>query len=159
VTGDVAWGGNWFFLTKEIGIEVTAKNIGTLTDAGMRIRAALEANNITGEDGGEIDHIEIFGPPERADADSRNFVLCPGGAYDRSPCGTGTSAKLACLFDEGLLAEGGEWRQESIIGSLFSGRISKRGDELIPTITGRAFITGDAQLLLEDDDPFRLGIR
>lgn len=158
VTGDIAWGGNWFFLTQDVGVDVSAANISSLSDVATRIRSALAEQGICGEDGGEIDHIEIFGPPERVDADSRNFVLCPGGAYDRSPCGTGTSAKLACLVADGKISDGEIWRQESIIGSLFEGVIYRRGGEMIPRITGRAFITGDAQLLLDEDDPFRFGI-
>lgn len=109
--------------------------------------------------GGEIDHVELFGPPVRRDADSRNFVLCPGKAYDRSPCGTGTSAKMACLFADGKLKEGQAWRQESIIGSLFTGSVRREGDRLIPSIAGSAHITGEATLILDPGDPFRYGIR
>jgi 4-hydroxyproline epimerase len=106
-----------------------------------------------------LDHVELFGPPQTAGAHSRNFVLCPGKAYDRSPCGTGTSAKLACLAADGKLAEGAPWVQESIIGSMFTGVFRRQGDQIVPTITGTAFVNAEATLLLDDQDPFRWGIR
>ena len=121
VTGDVAWGGNWFFLTEAAPCAITARQHPRLTDAARRIRAALRRDGVTGRDGGEIDHIEFFGPAPPG-ADARNFVLCPGGAYDRSPCGTGTSAKLACLAAAGALAPGAPWVQESVIGGRFMAR-------------------------------------
>jgi 4-hydroxyproline epimerase len=158
VTGDIAWGGNWFFLCQDHGLAVTFANRDALTDLSWRIRLALTEAGITGRDGGEIDHVELFGPPERPDADSKNFVLCPGKAYDRSPCGTGTSAKLACLFADGKLAPGAVWRQESIIGSVFEGSVEVEGDALVPTITGSAYITAEAKLILDAADPFRMGI-
>ena len=160
VTGDVAWGGNWFFLVNEHTQDLRLANIDPLLDFTGRIRRGLDQAGITGDDGGVIDHIDLFGPPTRPDADSRNFVLCPGGAYDRSPCGTGTSAKLACLAADGKLAPGAVYRQESIIGSLFTGSYEAgRGDQIIPTIRGTAFINAEATLLLQPDDPFRMGIR
>lgn len=160
VTGDVAWGGNWFFLVKDSPIALTGANIRPLTDLTLRIRAGLETAGVTGKDGAWIDHIELFGPPESAEADSRNFVLCPGGAYDRSPCGTGCSAKLACLAADGLLKPGETYLQESVIGSTY--RISYRpGDRggVIPTVTGQAFVTSDANLIFNPADPYRTGIR
>lgn len=158
VRGDIAWGGNWFYLLSEHGQELAFGNIERLTAYTWAIRRALEDQAITGAASGLIDHIELFGPPTRADCDSRNFVLCPGKAYDRSPCGTGTSAKMACLFADGKLKEGQEWRQESIIGSRFVGRIRRDGDRVIPTISGRAFITAESTLVIDDRDPFRHGI-
>ncbi|SHE54442.1 4-hydroxyproline epimerase [Microbulbifer donghaiensis] len=159
VRGDIAWGGNWFFLVSEHRQVLDADNSDTLTDYCWRIRQALEREGVCGENGGEIDHIELFGPPsDPAKADSRNFVLCPGKAYDRSPCGTGTSAKLACLYADRLLEEGQLWRQESIIGSVFEGRIRVDGDKLIPTITGSAYISAETRLVLEPEDPFVHGI-
>ncbi|MGH7140242.1 MAG: proline racemase family protein, partial [Pirellulales bacterium] len=158
VTGDVAWGGNWFFLVHDHRERLDAGNIERLTDVTWRIRQALAQQNITGAGGQEIDHIELFGPPHEAKADSRSFVLCPGKAYDRSPCGTGTSAKLACLHADGKLQAGQIWRQESIIGSLFEGSVRLAGDHLIPRITGTAYITAEATLLLDRRDPFRTGI-
>jgi proline racemase len=160
VTGDVAWGGNWFFLVKDSLIALTGANIRPLTDLTLKIRAGLEKAGVTGKDGAWIDHIELFGPPESAQADSRNFVLCPGGAYDRSPCGTGCSAKLACLAADRLLAPGEIYLQESVIGSTY--RISYQpGDKggVIPTITGQAFVTSDANLIFNPADPYRSGIR
>lgn len=159
VRGDIAWGGNWFFLVSEHSQVLAAGNTDALSDYCWRIRQALERNGITGDNGGEIDHIELFGPPsDPATADSRNFVLCPGKAYDRSPCGTGTSAKLACLHADGLLKEGQIWRQESIIGSLFEGQLRVEREKLIPTISGNAYISAETKLVLEPEDPFVYGI-
>ena len=159
VVGDIAWGGNWFFLCRDAPYALTLENERELTDAGLKIQRALVDQEITGEDGGEIDHIEFFSEPESHDAHSRNFVLCPGGAYDRSPCGTGTSAKLACLASDGLLAEDTDWIQESVIGSRFVARYSRNDqDEIIPSITGRAFVCADATLIQQANDPFRNGI-
>ena len=157
ITGDVAWGGNWFFLTEIPGVDITVDNQDQLTSMAWSIRRTLEAENIRPPNG-EIDHIEIFSPPHSRDADSRNFVLCPGGAYDRSPCGTGTSAKLACLIASGKLQPGETWRQESICGSIFAGSAEMDGDKVIPTIRGSAFITGSATLHLDESDPFCWGI-
>ena len=158
VTGDVAWGGNWFFLVGDHGQELSLRNIEKLTDFSWRLRQALVRQGITGASGAEIDHIELFADSPSPNADSRNFVLCPGKAYDRSPCGTGTSAKLACLFADGKLAEGQTWRQESIVGSIFTGSIRRAGDALIPTIRGSAYITAESTLILDKSDPFRTGI-
>jgi 4-hydroxyproline epimerase len=156
VTGDVAWGGNWFFLVDNHGQELTLGNIERLTDLTWRIRQALVREGVTGRDGQEIDHIELFGPSTKAD--SKNFVLCPGKAYDRSPCGTGTSAKLACLAADGKLRPGQVWRQESIVGSVFEGTYEIVADALYPSITGTAYVTAEARLILEETDPFKLGI-
>ena len=155
--GDVAWGGNWFFLVHEHGEQVELANVERLTDVTWRIRQALGKHDITGAGGGEIDHIELFGPPSSAAADSRSFVLCPGKAYDRSPCGTGTSAKLACLYADGKLREGQVWRQESIVGSVFEGSVRIVDGQLIPRIHGTAYVTAEAMLVLDSEDPFRCG--
>ena len=157
VTGDVAWGGNWFFLVTEHSQRVTSDNLQALTQFTTAIQQALEAQGIRGSDGGVIDHIEVFAEDEQAD--SRNFVLCPGGAYDRSPCGTGTSAKLACLAADGKLQPGQVWRQASIIGSIFEASHEREGDKIIPTLRGRAHMSAEATLLIEQDDPFGWGIR
>ena len=161
VTGDIAWGGNWFFLCSDHQQELSVHRLRELTDCAVAIKSALTEHNITGRDGAAIDHIELLGPPSRADADSRNFVLCPGDAYDRSPCGTGTSAKLACLHADGKLKPGQIWRQESILGTLFEGQIQAPADAafVLPLITGEAFITGDTQLLFDAADPLRDGVR
>lgn len=158
-TGDVAWGGNWFFLVNDHGQDLTLANVERLTDFTWRIRQALVRDKVTGAGGQEIDHIELFGPPHDPANHSRNFVLCPGKAYDRSPCGTGTSAKLACLLADGKIREGDVWRQESIVGSVFEGSIRKAGAELIPSITGSAYVTGETTLLFDPEDPFRAGIK
>lgn len=158
ITGDIAWGGNWFFLIKEHSLTVELANLPALVHFTTSLRDTLRRNGITGAAGAEIDHIELFGPPQSPENHSRNFVLCPGGAYDRSPCGTGTSAKLACLWAEGKLQPGDVWRQESIVGSVFEGRIRLEGDQVIPRITGSAFITAEATLLLDPNDPFQWGL-
>jgi 4-hydroxyproline epimerase len=154
VAGAVAWGGNWFFLVEDHGQELKLSNVDKLTDYTWRSRQMINRLNFP-----EVDHIELFGPPTIPGAHSRNFVLCPGKAYDRSPCGTGTSAKLACLAADGKLAEGETWVQESIIGSTFSATFRRHGDEIIPTITGSAFINARSTLLLDERDPFQWGIR
>jgi 4-hydroxyproline epimerase len=158
VSGDVAWGGNWFFLTDAIPCAIEAANIAILTEAAQAIRRALVRARVTGREGGEIDHIELFGPSTTG-ADARNFVLCPGGAYDRSPCGTGTSAKLACLAAHGALAPGVSFVQESVIGSRFTGRYRcGENGAILPSITGRAWVTAEATLLADPSDPFPNGI-
>lgn len=156
VVGDVAYGGNWFFIihTDE---SLTLARVGELTHRTEAIMASLDSRGITGTDGARIDHVELSGPPRRPDADSRNFVLCPGGAYDRSPCGTGTSARMATLHARGLLQPGQRWRQESITGSLFTGWLEECDGKLIPHIQGRAWITGEVTLAFPADDPFRAG--
>jgi 4-hydroxyproline epimerase len=153
VTGDVAWGGNWFFLVKEPGANLSPSRIESLTADAWKIRQAVNAGGYP-----EVDHVEFFGPPHDAANHSRNFVLCPGKAYDRSPCGTGTSAKLACLAADGKLAPGEIWRQESVIGSVFEGSYEQDGTRISPLISGRAWVTAESVLLFAEDDPFRSGI-
>jgi 4-hydroxyproline epimerase len=157
--GDVAWGGNWFFLVQEHGEELSVANVERLTEVTWRIRLALREQGITGAAGSEIDHIELFGPPSVPGADSKSFVLCPGKAYDRSPCGTGTSAKLACLSADGKLREGEVWRQESIIGSVFEGSVRIVEGRLKPRIRGTAYVNAESTLLIDSADPFAMGIR
>ena len=156
VKGDIAWGGNWFFLIGKHPMKLELDNLAQLTEYTARVRSALSANNITGDAGAEIDHIELFSPT--SNADSRNFVLCPGIEYDRSPCGTGTSAKLACLYADGKLKEGQVWRQESITGTVFEGLVRVEGEKIIPIIRSSAYITAEIDLILDPDDPFRFGI-
>src|SRR5271155_5243728 len=158
VRGDVAWGGNWFFLTPNAPCDLEFANVGPLTAAATAIHDALVAQGVRGKDGALIDHVEFFGPARSNDANSRNFVLCPGGAYDRSPCGTGTSAKLACLHAEGKLRPGEVWVQESIIGSRFRATFELgRNRGVVPRIEGRAFICAESTLLDDPADPFRYG--
>ena len=158
VTGDIAWGGNWFFLVGDHGQELALSQVEALTEYAWRVRQALAAAGITGTNGQEINHVELFGPTDTPGAYSRNFVLCPGKAYDRSPCGTGTSAKLACLYADEKLAESEIWRQEGILGSYFDGMFTLIDGRIIPTITGRAFITAETTLIFDSLDPFRRGI-
>lgn len=158
VRGDVAWGGNWFFLVSEHGQRVASDNLAALTGYTTALRKALAAQGITGADGAEIDHIELFANDSEG-ADSRNFVLCPGNAYDRSPCGTGTSAKIACLAADGKLAPGEVWTQASVIGSRFEASYALEDGKVVPTLRGRAHISAEATLLIDDNDPFGWGIR
>jgi len=158
VVGDIAWGGNWFFLVGEHGWDLRLANRAELIAVTHAIRAALWEQGITGAGGATIDHIELFGAPEMAENSSRNFVLCPGASFDRSPCGTGTSAKMACLFADGKLAPGVAWRQEGILGTHFTGSVEAAGDGVLPTLTGRAWITAEATLRFEAGDPFAGGI-
>ena len=157
VHGDIAWGGNWFFLVSDHGQKLSADRIDELSEFTRAIRQALDTQGITGAENGLIDHIELFGPGSTG-TDSRNFVLCPGGAYDRSPCGTGTSAKLACMVEDGKLKPGDIWRQESIVGSVFEGSVDVVGDDIFPLIKGSAYVTSQARLLYDPEDPFRYGI-
>ena len=154
MSGDVAWGGNWFYLVENHGQTLSLANVESLTDVAWRIRKAVNENGFP-----EVDHVELFGPPVAPGANSRSFVLCPGKAYDRSPCGTGTSAKIACLAADGKLAEGAAWVQESILGSTFTGRYRMLDGAIIPSITGTAFVTAESTLILDENDPFIWGIR
>jgi 4-hydroxyproline epimerase len=156
VKGDIAWGGNWFFLIGDHPMELDMQNHAQLTDYTARVQSALSANKITGKGGAEIDHVELFSSTENAD--SRNFVLCPGIEYDRSPCGTGTSAKLACLYADGKLDEGQIWRQESITRTIFEGRVQIEGENIVPVIRGSAYITAELDLIMDPHDPLRFGI-
>jgi 4-hydroxyproline epimerase len=159
VVGDVAWGGNWFYITHADAVPVEMPHVDELTVFARAIQDALRAGGITGAHGGEIDHIEISAPPARPDADCRNYVLCSGGEYDRSPCGTGTSAKMAALHARGELPLGRRWRQEGIAGGLFTGWLTAGPDgALLPHIRGTAFVTGEATLRFDERDPFRFGI-
>jgi 4-hydroxyproline epimerase len=157
VTGDVAWGGNWFYLVTRHEQRLDLDNLDSLTDFTRRLRAGVNAAGYS-----QVDHVELFGPAAAPHARSRNFVLCPGDAYDRSPCGTGLSAKLACLAGDGSLEEGEPWVQESIVGSTFEGRYrwsDRAKGEIVPTIRGRAYVTAEASLHLDPADPFCWGIR
>jgi 4-hydroxyproline epimerase len=159
VTGDVAWGGNWFFLVNDHDQELEFEHLGKLMEFTLSIRESLARNGITGLDGHEIDHVELFTRSRLAGVDSKNFVLCPGNTYDRSPCGTGTSAKLACLVADGKLRERQIWRQESIVGSVFEGTVSVIDGVVHPKIKGSAFITAESDFIIDARDPFSMGIR
>lgn len=158
VRGDVAWGGNWFFLTSVAGTPLTLDHRAELLRISMKVRDALAIAGVTGDTAEVIDHVELFGPPTVAGADSRNFVLCPGTAYDRSPCGTGTSAKMAALHARGALACGEHWTQEGILGTTFTGWLTESPDGLVPSIVGNAWVTARSTLLFDPADPFRGGI-
>ncbi len=156
IHGDVAYGGNWFFLCHDHGLEVNMQNLEALTEFSWRVREQFTANGITGANGAEVDHVELFAATD--EADSKSFVLCPGKAYDRSPCGTGTSAKLACLYGDGKLQVGQTWKQQSVVGSIFEGSIQLDGDKIIPTITGEAWVMSEGTILVDERDPFGKGI-
>ncbi len=156
IHGDVAYGGNWFFLCHDHGLEVNMQNLEALTEFSWRVREQFTANGITGANGAEVDHVELFA--STPEADSKSFVLCPGKAYDRSPCGTGTSAKLACLYGDGKLQVGQIWKQQSVVGSIFEGSVQSDGDKIIPTITGEAWVMSEGTILVDERDPFATGI-
>ncbi len=159
VKGDVAWGGNWFFILSEHGQALELENVGRLTNYAGAIRRQLDGQGVRGPAGELIDHVELCGPPSNPElADGSNFVLCPGNAYDRSPCGTGTSAKLACLIEDGQLSPGAAWRQQGITGSVFEARGQIEDGRVVPTVTGSAHITAEATLLLDPDDPLVRGL-
>jgi len=160
IRGDVAWGGNWFFLVDGQGPAISENNIPALCAFATQLSEALWQAGITGAGGARVDHVELFAPPtDPANADSRNFVLCSGGAYDRSPCGTGFSAKLACLAADGKLAPGEIWRQASILDQVFEGRYELLEDgKILPHITGQAWVNGETILHFQPDDPFRFGL-
>jgi 4-hydroxyproline epimerase len=159
IHGDIAWGGNWFFLIDGQGPEVCFANLDALTDFSKRVRKALQIAGITA-DGMEIDHVEVFGPPgDASKADSRNFVLCPGNAYDRSPCGTGTSAKLACLHASGKIMPGQRWRQAGILDTVFTGALEELPDgKILPRVSGRAWVNGKSTYYFDPSDPFLHGL-
>ncbi len=157
IHGDVAWGGNWFFLVHDHGLDVNLHNLDQLTDFAWRVRELYTRMGIVGADGHEVDHVELFG--DTPDANSKSFVLCPGKAYDRSPCGTGTSAKLACLYADGKLRASQEWKQQSVVGSIFGGSVTFDNGQIIPTITGEAWVMAEGELLIDERDPFKEGIR
>ena len=156
--GDVAWSGNWFFLIGDHGQELDLQHRKHLITMTTAIRSALSHGGITGKDGASIDHVELFAAPKNPVNSSRNFVLCPGASFDRSPCGTGTSAKMACLFADGKLTPGQEWRQEGILGTVFVGSVQPQGTCVLPSIRGRAWITAESKLVFEPTDPFAAGI-
>jgi len=158
LVGDIAWGGNWFFLIGDHPFQLKLDRRSELIAVSHAIRNALAVSGITGEDGAPIDHIELFGKPQNPENSSRNFVLCPGASFDRSPCGTGTSAKMACLYADGKLADGQVWRQEGFLGTHFTGTIEARGEAVRPTIQGRSWITAESTLIFENSDPFAGGI-
>jgi 4-hydroxyproline epimerase len=160
VCGDIAWGGNWFFLVSDHGQSLDYENVDTLTEYTWAIRRELDVQGIRGENDELVDHVELFGPPsDSSKADSRNFVMCPGKAYDRSPCGTGTSAKIACLIEDEKLSPGQIWRQESITGSVFEASASVSHQQIHPIVTGSAYVTGESTLFFDPADPFRYGLR
>lgn len=158
IKGDVAYGGNWFFLVHHEHPPLAPENIAELTRLGVAIRKALSKNGVTGANGVEIDHIELTDASSTPGVDARNFVLCPGLAFDRSPCGTGTSAKLACLAEDGLIAPGAVWTQESITGGIFRGSVQPGSSGWVPTIRGRAFVTAESTLIFQENDPYREGL-
>jgi 4-hydroxyproline epimerase len=158
VTGDVATSGLWFYICRDHGIAVMPDQIPRLTERARAIRRGLEALGITGDRGEIIDHVVLLGPPAAAGNDGRAFVLCPDGAFDRSPCGTGTSALVGCLHEDGLLAEGRPWRQESVLGGVYEARIRREAGVLVPTVRGQAWITAESELRFAADDPYRSGL-
>ena len=159
VHGDVAWGGNWFFLCHDHGLSLLPQHVAQLTAKAQAVRDALTLQGVRGAGGAEVDHVELLGPAQDPHHQGRSFVLCPGGAYDRSPCGTGTSAKLACLAADGALAPGQVWHQESVIGSVFAAHyLPGPAGQVLPFIHGRAHVTLDATVVFDDADRFTWGL-
>ena len=158
VSGDVATSGLWFFICRNHGLPVEPVGIPALTARAWSIRRALEARRITGDGGEVIDHVVLLGPPHDPRNHGRGFVLCPDGAFDRSPCGTGTSALVGCLFEDGVIEDGQVWRQESVLGGVYDASIRREGEKLIPTVRGHAWLTGDTTLHFAADDPYRTGL-
>ena len=158
ITGDIAYGGNWFFIVDPSPIPVVPENIGAMTELTIAIREASIAAGTGGERGEPVDHVILQGESPNG-AHGRSFVLCPDDNYDRSPCGTGSSARLACLAADGQLAAGEEIEQESVIGSFY--RLSYQpgpNGGVIPRITGQAFVMAETALIFDSRDPFRAGI-
>ena len=144
VTADVAYGGNRFLVVSAPAIPLH-QPLDALLATTRKILAAARAEGL------DVDHLELHGPPTRADAHARNFVLCPSGAYDRSPCGTGSCAKLACLAAEGKLAPGEPWVQESITGSVFALSyqwVDRTTGLIAPVVIGEAELMAAGDLLL-----------
>jgi 4-hydroxyproline epimerase len=158
VTGDIAWGGSWFFLVNDHHEELNPNRVGRLTDVTRTIRRALAREGVTGPNGEEIDNVALFGAPHRNDANSKNFVLRSGKSYGRSPCGTATSAKLASLFTDGAIVEGQIWRQESIVGTIFDGAVKVIEGKIVPTIRSTAYVTAESMLIVDERDPFCWGL-
>ena len=158
ITGDVAWGGNWFFLVSDHGLELSSKNVDELMEKCGLIRKALQKEKVIGDDGAEVDHVELFGPADDGQGDSKNFVYCPGKVYDRSPCGTGTSAKISCLAADGKLAENTTWLQASILNSIFECSYTWLEKTVVCSVKGSAYITAEVNLICQEGDPFYTGI-
>ena len=158
VTGDVATSGLWCYLCRDHGLPVEPTAIPALTARAWSIRRALEARGLSGDGGEVIDHVVLLGPPRDPGNDGRAFVLCPDGAFDRSPCGTGTSALVGCLFEDGILTAGRTWRQESVLGGVYEASIRRERDILVPTVRGRAWLTAETTLHFAGDDPYRTGL-
>jgi 4-hydroxyproline epimerase len=155
VSGAVAYGGNTFLLITD---HPWSKGIHMcdVRDMTLYCEAVLTAARQVEP---AVDHIELFAAPVEPANDSRNFVLCPGGQYDRSPCGTGTSAKLAWLHALGKLKDGEIYRQESVTGSVFKGQVVSHPDGgVTPTITGTAFVTARGELSIDPTDDLGWGI-
>ena len=157
-TGDLAWGGNWFFICGDHGLDLSYSKIDELSEYSNAIMAQIVKDNILPEDQLEMLHVEFYVASEKEGVDVKSFVMCPGNQYDRSPCGTGTSAKMSCLVADGKLAEGDTWRQESVIGSVFEGSVTLKNDEILPHIKGQAHVCAENTLLLDSEDPFVWGI-
>jgi 4-hydroxyproline epimerase len=156
--GDIAWGGAWYFLADDHREELNATRLDRLTEVTRSIRRALAREGITGPKGETIDNVALFGQPHRRDARSKNFVLRAGRTYGRSPSGTAMSAKMACLYTDGLLPEGQNWRQESILGTIFDGSVSVENGQIIPTIRSTAHVTAESTLIVDERDPYTWGL-
>jgi proline racemase len=165
---DIAFGGNFFahLYAKEVALEIEPRNGSKFIDLGIRIRDAVnQRGKLVHPDKpgiGRVELVEFSGPPKTEDANARNVVVFGQGQIDRSPCGTGTCAKMALLHSEGKLKIGEKFVHESILGTKFLGRLlgtTRVGeyDAVVPEITGSASVTGFNRLVLDDNDPFEDG--
>jgi proline racemase len=167
VAYDLAFGGNFYAIlpAASIGLDVDPARSGELIDAGLAIMAAIDAEGgpvHPGDPGIRGCHHVILHAPGLDGADGRAATAIHPGWLDRSPCGTGTSARMAQLHARGELALDTPWVHESVIGTRFTGRLVAEADAagrpaVVPEITGRAWITGTAQYLLDPEDPFPAG--
>ncbi|MCX7884843.1 MAG: proline racemase [Caloramator sp.] len=168
LTIDISFGGSFFALVKssDIAIDICTSNAQKLCDVGMKILKAVneqvKVQHPVLEHIKSVDLVEIYGPAKNPKATLQNVVVFGQGQVDRSPCGTGTSAKLATLYAKGQLKINEEFIYESITGTMFKGRVleeTKVGDykAIIPEITGSAYITGFNQFIIDPEDPLKYG--
>ncbi|MFW6692287.1 proline racemase family protein [Streptomyces sp. MAR4 CNX-425] len=168
VTYDMAYGGNFYAIlpADSLGIPFAKAEKQRMLDVGLAIMAAVNEQRrpVHPADPGiaGCKHVQLTAPPAGGGADARNAMVIHPGWFDRSPCGTGTSARMAQLYARGELALGADFVNESLLGTLFTGRLEEETAvggvrAQIPAVTGRAWITGMGQYLLDPEDPFPAG--
>ena len=170
ITFDISFGGSFFAIVpaKQLNIKLLPENADKLKVLGIKIRdiinKEIKIQHPVLEHIKTVDLVEFFDETDNPKANLRNVVVFGQGQVDRSPCGTGTSAKLATLHAKGKLKQGEKFVYESIASTLFTGEIvgtTKVGeyDAVIPQITGSAYITGFCQYVIDEDDPVKHGFR